>query len=92
MKIYLAGGMKSNWRNEFFYRNSNKKFLNILNPERHELTIPSQYTNMDLHMIDECDFVFGYIENNNPGGYNTIFELGYAVGLRKPMIFILEKK
>lgn len=90
MKIYLAGGFGSLWRINIIY--NNRKKAHFLNPEKHQLKIPSQYTNMDLHMIDECDLVFAYIESDNPGGYNTIFELGYAYGLGKPIIFISEKE
>ena len=90
MKIYLAGGLKGGWRKTVKV-NANYPDVKYLNPNEHELNIPSQYTNLDLNMIDHSDLVFGYLEENNPGGYNTIFELGYAIGKEIPIIFINEK-
>ena len=90
MKIYLAGGLRSGWR-ETVKMSANYPDVKYLDPNDHNLSIPSQYTNMDLHMIDNSDLVFGYLEGNNPGGYNTLFELGYAVGKGIPIIFISEK-
>lgn len=90
MKIYLAGGLRHSWRREVI-QGANYPDIKYLDPNNHELNLPSQYTNMDLHMIDNSNLVFGYLENDNPGGYNTIFELGYAVGKGIPIIFINEK-
>ena len=90
MKIYLAGGLKNDWR-KIIKLYSNYPDVKFLDPNEHGLNIPSQYTNLDLNMIDHSDLVFGYLEENNPGGYNTIFELGYATGKGIPIIFINEK-
>jgi len=90
MKIYLAGGLRNPWRKSVKI-NANYPDVKYLNPDEHELNIPSQYTNLDLHMIDNSDLIFGYLEEENPGGYNTIFELGYAIGKGIPIIFINEK-
>ena len=90
MKIYLAGRLRDPWR-ETVKMSANYLDVKYLDPNKHELNIPSQYTNLDLHMIDNCDLVFGYLEEENPGGYNTIFELGYAIGKGIPIIFINEK-
>ncbi len=91
MKIYLAGGLKnSDWR-ETVKMMVDYPYVEYLDPNDHELRITSQYTNMDLHMIDNSNMVFGYLEKDNPSGYNTLFELGYAVGKGIPIIFINEK-
>ena len=90
MKVYLAGGLRDPWR-KTVKMSANYPDVKYLNPNNHELNIPSQYTNMDLHMINNSDLVFGYLEKDNPGGYNTIFELGYAIGKRIPIIFVNEK-
>lgn len=90
MKIYLAGGLRSGWRGEVI-QGANYSDVKYLDPNDHELNIRSQYTNMDLCMIDNSNLVFGYLENDNPRGYNTIFELGYAVGKNIPIIFVNEK-
>lgn len=90
MKIYLAGGLRDPWR-KMVKVNASYPDVKYLDPNEHELNTPSQYTNIDLHMIDSSDLVFGYLEEENPGGYNTIFELGYAIGKGIPIIFINEK-
>lgn len=90
MRIYLAGGFRSLWRTVVKV-NVNYPDVKYLDPSEHKLNIPSQYTNMDLYMIDNSDLVFGYLEEKNPSGYNTIFELGYATGKGIPIIFINEK-
>jgi len=90
MKVYLAGGLRSDWR-KCVKLNANYSGVKYLDPNKHELNVPSQYTNLDLHMIDNSDLVLGYLEKENPGGYNTIFELGYAIGKGIPIIFINEK-
>lgn len=90
MKIYLAGGLRDPWR-KMVKVNASYPDVKYLDPNEHERNIPSQYTNIDLHMIDSSDLVFGYLEEENPGGYNTIFELGYAIGKGIPIIFINEK-
>jgi len=90
MKIYLAGGLRDPWRKTVEIK-ANHPNIKYLDPNKHELNIPSQYTNLDLHMIDNSDLVFGYLEEDNPGGYNTLFELGYAIGKGIPIIFINEK-
>jgi hypothetical protein len=87
--VYLAGGMKELWRKRV-------KLLSpayvYFDPCDHHLILPSQYTFWDLEAIRRCDYVFGYMEKTNPSGVGLALEIGYAVGLGKPVFFVNEKK
>lgn len=42
--------------------------------------------------IDESDIIFAYLNTDNPYGYGTVFEIGYAVANQKTVIYIDEKQ
>ena len=88
-KIYLAGGMKSNWQSRLkeidgfvFYDPKDKEMLK-------ELTL-NEYGTWDLHYIRQSDIVFVYAERDNPSGIGLAVEAGYAKGLGKTVILVLE--
>ena len=89
MIVYLAGGMKSGWQDVVI--NSGVK-AQWINPREHGLTQPEEYTRWDMDGIFVCDIVFAYLEENNPAGQNMMFEIGYAVGLSKHVIYADCKK
>ena len=84
MKVYLSGGMKSNWRNEI------KQFVSAIwiDPCEHGLNIASEYTIWDLAGIRNCDVVFAYLEKDNPSGLGLMLEIGYAKALNKVVILV----
>lgn len=88
-RIYLAGGMRSGWQDGVIAAFPDISFLD---PRSHGLKTPSSYTEWDLWAITICDGVFAYLENDNPGGQNMFFELGYADALGKPYILVDEKQ
>ncbi|WP_340111016.1 nucleoside 2-deoxyribosyltransferase domain-containing protein [Maribellus mangrovi] len=88
-KVYLAGGMQSNWHEIITSRLQNK-FL-FYNPKDHELNVSELYTLWDLHHIKKSDIVFAYLEKDNPSGYGLTLEVGYAKALNKTIILIDEK-
>ena len=92
MKIYLCGGMKSDWQDEVI---ADVKRLRpdaeIFDPRDHKLHDPKDYTNQDLMAILECDIVFAYMESTNPGYANFAFEIGFAVANGKKIVLINEK-
>ena len=97
MKVYLAGGMRTDWQDKVivikrypdetisFYDPRNKNVEN----ER-QLTL-EEYGTWDLHHIKQCDIVFGYMEKTNPSGVGMACELGYAFGIGKTVILVLEE-
>lgn len=85
-KIYLAGGMKQQWRHRIMAF-SNAVFFN---PASHGLENPKCYTVWDLHHIKNCDVFFGYMEKDNPSGIGLALEVGYAKALGKTIILVDE--
>lgn len=94
IKVYLAGGMKSGWQdlviNEFKFL-SFAENVEFLDPRSHGLTNEFDYTRADLKMINESNIIFAYLEETNPGGFNTLFELGYARCLGLISILVNDK-
>jgi len=58
---------------------------------RADLSKPLSITSLEDHLknhIDNCDFAIAEISQLNP---NVMFELGYAVGIDKPVIILVQK-
>jgi nucleoside 2-deoxyribosyltransferase len=93
IKVYLAGGMRSAWQNKV-REQVDAIFYDPYNKERGAEKIKEnltfeEYTTWDLHSIRMSDVVFVYGERSNPGvGY--LIEAGYAKGLGKTVILVLE--
>ena len=93
-KIYLAGGFRSNWAEDVKKCSSNFKFINpkekeFKNNERVIMNV-NEYGKWDLHFIKNSDIVFVYIEKGNPSCIGLCCEAGFAKGLGKTVITILE--
>lgn len=84
MKIYLAGGMKSDWRS-LVKGGSNHTFYD---PCDHGFSDPTRYTFFDLEAVRHCDLVFAYLEEDSPSGLGLSYEMGLAKGLGKRVIFV----
>jgi len=87
MRIYLAGGFKSNWQERIMIQCDQHTYLN---PRSHHLDDWKEYSAWDLSAIDQCDWVFAYFEKDNPSGYGLVLEIGYARGKQKRVIFVDE--
>jgi len=70
-----------------FYDPKEKEYIN---GERKNLSL-QDYVTWDLYHIKKSDIVFVYIERTNPG-VGSIAELGYARGLGKTIIAVIEKE
>ena len=88
MKIYLAGGMHGNWRAEV---KALSDAVTWIDPCDHNLKNEWEYTLWDLQAIKDCDLVFAYLEENNPGGEGMNLEIGFAHGLGIYVILVDEK-
>lgn len=84
MRIYLAGGFKTNWQDEVMHKAPSHSYLN---PRKSGLTDWREYSAWDLNAIEHCDWVFAYFEEGNPSGFGLVLEIGYAKGLGKRVIF-----
>jgi nucleoside 2-deoxyribosyltransferase len=90
MKVFLSGGLHSNWQDRVKNRLSLANTVWI-DPRKHLLTDPEQYTPVNLAGIKAADVVFAYLEKENPGGYDMSFELGYAKALGKWIILVIDE-
>lgn len=92
-KVYLAGGFRSNWQAEV------KKLDGFiwLDPREKErpngVEIPmtvNEYGTWDLHFIKQADIVFVYAERTNTSCIGLSVESGFAKGIGKTIILVLE--
>lgn len=101
-KVYLAGGFRTDWGQEVedkcnpVFNNPVDKF-EFINPKKKEFkdgirTVMevTEYGQWDLHMIRKSDIVLVYVERDNTGCIGLSVEAGYAKGLGKTVILVLE--
>ena len=92
-KVYLAGGYRTNWQ-EKVKELKGFKWLDPKEKERPNGTaIPmslNEYGTWDLHQIKQSDIVFVYAERTNKSCIGLSVESGYAKGLGKTVILVLE--
>jgi hypothetical protein len=89
--VYLAGGMRTRWRERVAEGITG---LHVISPsekeQQREMSL-AEYGTWDLHFIRQADIIFGYMERTNPSGIGLACELGYAFGKDKTVILVLEK-
>lgn len=88
MRIYLAGGMRSNWRDEV---KAALPYVTFIDPCDHGFSMPSFYTAWDNAGVERADVVLAYLEDSNPSGIGLAYEIGKAVGMGKKVILVDEK-
>lgn len=93
-KIYLAGGFKSDWANKVKKCSDNFQWINpkdkeFKNGERIVMNV-NEYGKWDLHFIKQCDILFVYVERTNASCIGLCCEAGFAKGLGKTVITVLE--
>ena len=92
-KVYLGGGLTNNWHEKvekvdgYIYFNPRTKELPDSN--RGSMTF-AMYSTWDLHYVRQSDIVFIYVEKDNPSCIGLSVEAGYAKGLGKTVILVLE--
>jgi nucleoside 2-deoxyribosyltransferase len=89
MKIYLAGGMKSDWQDKVKEAVPDNIFFD---PREHGLDDPKEYTKWDLDHVSKSDVVFAVFTLDNPSGFGMCIEIGFAKGLGIPIILVDEKQ
>jgi hypothetical protein len=88
VKVYLAGGMKTNWRKVV------KDILGeecCLDPCDHDLRTPKLFTGADLYLVRISTIVLGYCEHDNPSALGLTAELAYGKALDKLTILVDER-
>ena len=92
--VYLAGGFKSNWAERVKKCSENFNWVNpkekeYKNGERVVMNV-NEYGKWDLHYIKKSDIVFVYIEKENTSCIGLCVEAGFAKGLGKTVILVIE--
>jgi nucleoside 2-deoxyribosyltransferase len=96
MRIYLAGGMKSDWRKDLMRLVSSGSGamwnpdhgIHWLDPRKHKQLDYRAFVDLDLRMIDNADVVVAHIDPENPSGLGTSAEIGYAKAMNKTVIYV----
>jgi len=101
MKVYLAGNVHTNWRQEVIrcfptieflqpYKDDKGNF--VATEESVSLLPPAHFTLRDLLFIDNSDVIFGYIApyGKHNRHHGLMIELGYAKALRIPIVLVCE--
>jgi len=88
-RVYLAGGMHSNWRGVLTNKLEGKTFFNFIDPLSNNMRKPDQYTFWDLRSIEQCDILIGYMDKTNPSGFGLNLEIGYAKALGKTIVLVI---
>lgn len=93
-KVYLAGGFKSDWHSKVMSSSElitwiNPKSKEYSNGERTTMSV-AEYGKWDLHFIRQSNIVFIYVERDNTSCIGLSVEAGYAKGLGKMVILVLE--
>jgi len=92
-KVYLAGGFRTNWQilakklNGFIWLDPKEK--ERPNGEKIPMTL-NEYGTWDLHFIKQSDIVFAYAERTNTSCIGLAVEIGFAKGIGKTVILVLE--
>jgi hypothetical protein len=89
IKIYLAGGLNSDWQSQIM--NTFEEKFTFFNPKKHNLDISNEYTTWDLFFVRRADIVFAYMEEKNPSGIGLSLEIGFAKALGLTIILVDEK-
>ncbi|MFA6057838.1 MAG: nucleoside 2-deoxyribosyltransferase domain-containing protein [Taibaiella sp.] len=89
IKVYLAGGMNSDWQS-IVMKEFDNKFV-FFNPQQHNLDESVEYTAWDLFFVKKADIVFAFMGENNPSGIGLSLEVGFAKALGLTIILIDEK-
>ncbi len=88
-KVYLAGGFRSEWQ-EQVKKLDGFIWLDPRAKERGILLTVEEYSTWDFHFVRQSDIVLVYVEKTNPSCIGLAAECGYAKGLGKTVILILE--
>lgn len=87
MRVYLAGGMKTPWRDSVMPKLISAR-IPYFNPQNQSTSNPKIFTARDLKEIRDSSIVLGYMDSKNPGDYNLAFEMGYALAYQKLTFFV----
>jgi len=87
-RVFLCGGTHSGWQDRV--KEANLRFSYIDPRAYAHINSPALYTPINLGNIARCDIVFANLEESNPGGQNSLLELGFALALGKRIVLVCD--
>lgn len=90
LKVYLAGGMRTEWRERVKGACPALHFIDPAEKEGGGEWNAREYVAWDLLHVRQADVVFGYMEHTNPSGIGLACEIGYAKALGKTVVVVIE--
>jgi nucleoside 2-deoxyribosyltransferase len=78
--IYIAGGTRTNWRDEINLSN-----FDIMSLQGKPL---GEIMQQELDWLDECDAILAWFPKENPSGIGLATEMGYVKALGKPIVLV----
>ena len=84
MKVYLAGGLRTDWQDDFV-----DEFAFVLDP-RTLFGSVREKAKQEEKWLKECYAVLAYAEDSNSWPIGLAYELGYAKALGKPTVLLVD--
>ena len=88
MKIYLAGGFRTNWQERVKDEAAQHQYYDPKTEA--DQNFAYRWTNSEIEAMKSCDLVLAYFELSNPSGLGLAKEIGWATILNKPVIYVDE--
>jgi ubiquinone/menaquinone biosynthesis C-methylase UbiE/nucleoside 2-deoxyribosyltransferase len=89
MRIFLSGDTRTAWQSELINRFPHDTFFD---PRTLSEKTYREMAETERAWLDQSDLVFAYLNQTNPYGFGTCFEIGYAVANKKIIIYVDEKQ
>lgn len=89
MKVFLSGGTHGAWQDRVVDACPE---LSFFDPRSVSGITMSEIAAEEREWLNQADLVFVYLEESNPSGLGSAFEMGYAIANRIPIIFVDEKQ
>lgn len=74
MKVFLSGDTRTEWQTEVMNRFSDHSFFD---PRTLSSKSYREMAETERAWIDQSDIIFAYLNESNPYGFGTCFEIGY---------------
>ncbi len=84
MRVYLAGGLKTDWQDDFV-----NEFSMVFDPRTLSGSL-KEIAEQGEKWLKECYAVLAYAEDSNPRPIGLAYELGYAKALGKPTVLLVD--
>ena len=89
VRVFLSGGTRGDWQDRVIAACPNAEYWDPRTLREEDMT---DIATTERRWLDESELVFVFIEEDNPSGLGSAFEMGYAIAKSKPVLFVDEKR